>query len=73
MYTNPAFAPHEMLYAHEYRGLYPPFYHKTTRGWVLTPLGVYTKEKRVLTGTEVKVKYKSYIGPLSLFSPRDLK
>jgi len=67
--TNPALNPHEMLYPHRNTGLYGPFYHKTTRGWVLTPLGVYRREKRVLTGTTVDVKYKGHISPFALFSP----
>ena len=69
MITNPAFDPHEMLYAHRYRSLYGPYYHKTYRSWVMTPLGVYRTEKRVLVGTEVKVNYKSSISPFSLFFP----
>lgn len=69
MITNPALDPHEMLYAHRYRGLYAPFYHKTYRHWVLTPFGICKSEKRVLVGTEVRVNYKSYISPCSLFFP----
>lgn len=69
MITNPALDPHEMLYAHQYRGLYAPFYHKTYRHWVLTPFGICKSEKRVLVGTEVRVNYKSYISPCSLFFP----
>ena len=69
MITNPAFDPHEMLYAHRYRGLYGPFYHKTHRSWVLTPFGVCKSEKRILMGTEVRVNYKSHISPFSLFWP----
>lgn len=67
--TNPALAPHEMLYPHRNTGLYGPFYHKTTRGWLLTPFGVSRREKRVLTGTTVDVKYKGHISPFALFSP----
>src|SRR5262245_24404815 len=26
VYTNQAFAPHEMLYPHTYRAMYPPFF-----------------------------------------------
>lgn len=69
MITNPAFAPHEMTYPHKYRGLYGPFYHRTSRWWVMTPLGIYKSERRVLTGTEVRVKYKSHISPFSFFFP----
>lgn len=67
--TNPAFDPHEMLYPHRYRGLYGPFYHKTSRFWVMTPLGIYKQERRVLTGTEVKVNYRGHISPFALFFP----
>lgn len=67
--TNPALAPHEMLYPHRNTGLYGPFYHKTTRGWLLTPFGISRREKRVLTGTTVDVKYKGHISPFALFSP----
>lgn len=69
MITNPALDPHEMLYAHRYRGLYGPFYHKTYRHWVMTPFGICKSEKRVLVGTEVRVNYKSHISPFSLFFP----
>ena len=69
MITNPAFDPHEMLYAHRYRGLYGPFYHKTHRHWVLTPFGICKSEKRILMGTEVRVNYKSHISPFALFWP----
>ncbi|MES2792046.1 MAG: hypothetical protein V4719_20695 [Planctomycetota bacterium] len=65
--TNPALDPHEMLYAHRYRGLYGPFYHKTCRTWVLTPFGICKNEKRTLVGTEVRVNYKSHISPFALF------
>ena len=69
MITNPALDPHEMLYAHRYRGLYGPFYHKTYRSWIMTPFGICKSEKRVLMGTEVRVNYKSHISPISLFFP----
>jgi hypothetical protein len=67
--TNPALYPHEMLYPHEYRGMYGPYYYRTRRAWIMTPLGIYKHEKRILTGTEVHVKYKSYISPFTLFYP----
>lgn len=69
MITNPALDPHEMLYAHRYRGLYGPFYYKTYRHWILTPFGVCKNEKRVLVGTEVRVNYKTHICPWSLYFP----
>lgn len=67
--TNPALAPHEMLYPHQTKGLYGPFYYKTHRGWILTPLGVYKTERRKLTGTTVEVNYKGHISPFALFAP----
>lgn len=67
--TNPALNPHEMLYPHKYCALYPPFYYKTRRSWIVTPFGVHKHECRTLTGTQVIVKYKPCIGPLSLFCP----
>jgi hypothetical protein len=64
--TNQAFAPHEMLYPHTYKAIYPPFYHRVKGGWVLTPLGVRSHEKWQLQGTQVQVKYRSsYPGLLS--------
>lgn len=68
--TNQAFAPHEMLYAHEYRGLYPPFYYRVKGSWLWTPFGVESHDKWELMGTEVKVKYRSNYSLLSGFTPR---
>lgn len=70
--TNQAFAPHEMLYPHKYRAMYPPFYYKVTGGWVVTPKGVKQHEKWKLEGTEVKVNYNASRNPLSkiFFPPR---
>ena len=66
MITNQALAPHEMLYPHTYRAIYPPFYHRVKGGWILTPLGVKSHEKWELQGTMVQVKYRStYPGLLS--------
>lgn len=67
--TNQAFAPHEMLYPHEYRAIYPPYYYKVKGGWIVTPLGVMSHDHWELMGTEVRVKYKSKISPLSRFVP----
>lgn len=58
--TNQAFAPHEMLYPHTYRAIYPPFYHRVKGGWLLTPLGVRSHEKWELQGTMVQVKYRAH-------------
>ena len=59
MITNQAFAPHEMLYPHTYRAIYPPFYHKVKGGWIVTPFGVRSHERWQLQGTQVQVKYRS--------------
>ena len=81
--TNEALYPQEMLYAHKYKALYPPFYYKTNWRYGLrwtnckTPLGfsipVLQKVKVAtsthLKGTCVKVQYKSQISPLAFFSP----
>jgi hypothetical protein len=55
MITNPAFAPHEMLYAHKYRALYPPYYYCNKCGLSCLPF----IPKHPLRGTEVTVKYRS--------------
>ncbi|NNJ26954.1 hypothetical protein [Alienimonas chondri] len=68
MITNPAFAPHEYLYAHDYNALYGPFYHRARGTWKITPWGVRTKEEWDLVGTEVKVKYRSKIPFFAGFS-----
>ena len=70
--TNQAFAPHEMLYPHEYRAMYPPFYYRVKGGWVVTPLGVKQNEVWRLQGTEVKVSYRAHRSPFARFfvSPR---
>lgn len=57
--SNPALAPHEMLYEHEYRGLYPPYYYKVKGWWLWTPFGVESHDKWELTGTEVRVRYRN--------------
>ena len=55
--TNQAFAPHEMLYPHQYKSLYPPFYYKVHGKWWWTPFGMESHDKWELQGTEVKVNY----------------
>jgi len=67
--TNQAFAPHEMLWAHEYNAMYPPYYYKVKGRWFLTPRGVRSHERWKLEGTRVQVKYKSSIPWHSLFRP----
>jgi hypothetical protein len=59
MITSPAFAPHEMLYPHTYRAMYPPFYHRVKGGWIWTPFGIRSHERWELQGTQVEVKYRS--------------
>ncbi|NOX56319.1 MAG: hypothetical protein GXP27_18120 [Planctomycetes bacterium] len=65
VYTNQAFAPHELLYAHKYRGLYPPYYFKVNGLWWWTPFGMESHDTWKLQGTWVKVKYHSRLDPLS--------
>ena len=68
MLTNQAFAPHEMLYPHEYRSMYGPFYYKVKGSWLWTPFGIESHDKWELMGTEVKVKYRSSYSLGSLFT-----
>lgn len=56
--TNPALAPHEMMYPHRYRALYPPYYYKNKCGITCLPF----IPKPPLKGTEVTVKYSSCHG-----------
>ena len=67
--TNQALAPHEMLYPHTYHALYPPFYHKVTGKWIVTPFGVRQHERWELQGTDVTVKYRSQYPLFSHFVP----
>ncbi|AMV21825.1 hypothetical protein [Planctomyces sp. SH-PL14] len=69
IYTNQALAPHEYLYPHQYKAMYPPFYHKVHGGWIVTPWGVRQHEKWKLEGTMVKVNYLSHRAPFSFFIP----
>lgn len=62
-----ALHPHEMLYAHRYKAVYPPYYYKVNGGWIVTPWGVWSKENWKLQGTTVDVKYKSHISPFAHF------
>lgn len=66
---NQAFHPHEMLYPHRYKAIYPPYYYKVNGGWMVTPFGVWSKEHWHLQGTQVDVKYKSHISPFAHFTP----
>lgn len=67
--TNQAFAPHEMLYPHQYHAMYGPYYYSVKGGWVWTPFGVRQHEEVKLQGTEVIVKYKSHYPLFSGFRP----
>ncbi|MCA9083897.1 MAG: hypothetical protein KDA81_07565 [Planctomycetaceae bacterium] len=67
--VNQAFHPHEMLYPHQYRAMYGPYYYKVNGGWVLTPFGIWSKEHWQLQGTMVDVKYNSHISPFTMFKP----
>jgi len=61
--TNQALYPHEMLYAHRYRAIYPPYFYKNTHGLACLPF----VPKPCIRGTVVTVKYKTTL-PLG-FSP----
>lgn len=52
--TNQALSPHEMLYAHRYRALYPPYYYQKSLCSCIPFV-----PKPMLKGTMVKVKYKT--------------
>jgi hypothetical protein len=67
--TNQAFDPHEMLYPHTYRSLYPPYYYEVTGGWKVFPWGVGQSERWRLRGTYVSVKYHSSWGLFSGWCP----
>jgi|GEM_PF-1562674 len=67
--TNQAFAPHEMLYPHTYRAMYPPYYHKVSGHWFWTPFGFRQHEDWKLQGTEVTVKYRSHYPVFGGFRP----
>lgn len=78
--TNSYLSPHEMLYHHHYRALYPPYYYKvkwqygvrltsaTNAHGTTVPVLQRTKvmHKVALQGTQVDVKYSSW-SPLDLF------
>lgn len=70
---NPALQPHEMLYGHEYRALYPPYYYQVNGEWLVTPFGVWSQEHWKLKGTEVNVRYRTSISPFSFFTPPALR
>jgi hypothetical protein len=53
--TNQAFYPHEMLYGHQYRAIYPPFYYENKCGITCLPFF----PRPCIAGTVVTVKYKT--------------
>lgn len=65
--TNQVLAPHEMLYPHSYRALYPPFYYHVHGDWHALLGHMTTNEYWELKGTEVQVDYCSRVPLLSLF------
>ena len=67
--TNQAFAPHELLYPHEYHSMYGPFHYKVKGCWIWTPFGMRQHEEWKLQGTEVRVKYRSHYKLFSGFHP----
>ncbi len=71
--TNQALAPHEMLYRHKYRALYPPFYYKVRGAWIWTPFGIQSHDIWTLQGTRVTVRYKPRYGLFSGFIPPVLR
>lgn len=73
MITNQALYPQEMLYAHKYRAMYPPYYYKVRGHWMVTPWGVWSNDHWELQGTEVKVNYRSNYSPFSMFTPPHYK
>lgn len=66
---TPALAPHEMLYPHTYRALYPPYYHRVVGHYYWTPFGIKSHENWYLQGTMVQVKYRSHY-PLLFHPPK---
>ena len=73
MIANPALQPHEMLYGHQYKALYPPYYYQVNGHWMVTPFGVWSQEDWRLKGTEVNVRYRTSVSPFSLFVPPALR
>ena len=67
--TNPALAPHEMLYPHHYKAMYGPYFYEVKGHAIWTPIGMRTFENWKLRGTEVEVKYHDHIKLFSGFHP----
>jgi hypothetical protein len=58
-----------MLYPHEYKSMYGPFYYRVKGKWLWTPFGMESHDKWELLGTTVKVKYRPTHSLFSLFAP----
>ena len=69
MITNQAMAPHEMLYPHQYKALYGPYYYQVNGRWFLSPKGIRSHDTSKLQGTELNVKYRSHYRPFSFYFP----
>jgi hypothetical protein len=67
--TNQAFYPHEMLYPHTYKAMFPPYYYDVHGCWKTLPWGVSQSECWRLRGTVVKVRYNSCFKICSGFVP----
>jgi len=67
--VNHAFHPHELMYPHQYKAMYGPYYYKVHGKWIVTPFGVWSHENWKLQGTQVEVKYKSHISKFAKFHP----
>lgn len=65
--TNQAFAPHEMLWPHTYRAMYPPFYYVVKGRWRARNGRMVQEEHWELQGTEVKIDYCGDVPILSRF------
>ncbi len=68
--TNPAFDPHEMLYCHTYRAIYPPFFYKYK--WSSRMRGndaPAEKERLKVYGTRVRVHYSGDYPLFTWFLP----
>ena len=68
MITNQAFAPHEMLYPHTYRAVYPPYYYRVRGRWFGILGQSHAEDNWELQGTEVEVQYRSRLPFMSRFS-----
>jgi len=65
--TNQAFSPHEMLYPHSYRAMYPPYFYQVRGQWYSILGHMTNHEFWELKGTQVDVDYCSRIPLMSRF------